>query len=109
MAEQITVYPVSARLNTGGDTINVTIRPGKLYRCTQLDLRPKNKDVQKVLDDIRARAERGQSMRLGDMSWDGEGTPWFFEYREKIAGQKRATPDPDAAILRDHEIRNGIG
>jgi len=65
MAGQTTIYPVSACLNTGGDTINVTIRPGNLYRCTQLNLRPKNKDVRKVLEDIRARAERGQSMRLG--------------------------------------------
>lgn len=109
MAGQITVYPVSAEIVPGG-AIEVKIRPGKLHNCTMLGLRPKNKSTEAVLADIKARIGRGDKMRLGDMSWPfGEGTPFFFEYRERIAGHKRAAPDPDAAILRDYERTHGIG
>lgn len=108
MAGQITVYPVRAEIMPGG-AIRVTIRPGSLYNCTVLGLRPKNKSTATVLIDIKARAERGEKMKLGDMSWPGgEGMPFFFEYREKIVGHKRTAPDPDAAILRDYERSRGV-
>ena len=108
MAGQITVYPVSAEIMPGG-AIKVTVRLGALYNCTVLGLRPKNKNTEAVLADIKARAERGDKMRLGDMSWPGgEGMPFFFEYREKVTGHKRAKPDPDAAILRDYERSQGV-
>ena len=105
MAGQVTVYPIGAEIIPGSGAIRVEIKTGSLYRCTVLGLRPKNKDTKAVLEDIRARAKRNEKVRLGDMSWPGgEGMPFFFEYREKVSGQKRAAPDPDTGPHRRVDI-----
>ena len=106
MARQITVYPISAEIMSGG-SIRIEVKPGTFYNCNYARLRPKNEDAEAVLEDILARAKRNDKCRLGDMDWDGEGEPWFFEYKEKIAGTTRSKPDPDQKILRYYEDSHG--
>ncbi len=95
------IHPKVA-LVINGDVIKVTCQNNMV--CW---LRPRSKDPQAVCDDLNRRGKEGLSARLSDVSKELASEPWYFRYDEKIEGQKRTQPDPDAAILRDHEVRSG--